>query len=173
MKEQSFVKVLGKAVVCMVVVALAGYFLFNGFGSYSLEREGLEREFRSRAAEAGVKSGGEETLILEEFGGSVNFLMTAEDGERACGTYRRSLFSDKFRETAFYSGRNGVLGADDFSYKVNDGTTMYMLTCHFGEEPSIELSGGVTPVLSYKFVGICVMAMGVFGSRIFFAKKKY
>lgn len=164
--------VVVKAAAVMVIVAILGVFFFDGFGGHPYTRDALEGEFLAKAAELGAESGGEETLVSEEYGNSVTFLLETEDGERACGTYTKSLFSQKYKEYKFYFGVNGVLALDTFAYSVNDGAMMYQLHLQFGEAPSIEPGDEVAPILYYKFAGVCAVAMGVFGSRIFFRKKK-
>lgn len=164
--------VVVKAVAVMAVVAILGVFFFDGIGGHPYKRDALEQEFLAHAKELGAVCNGEETLVTEEYGNSVTFLLETKDGERACGTYTRSLFTDKYKEYKFYFGVNGVLALDTFSYSVSDGAMMYELNLNFGDAPSIVPGDSVAPVLYYKFAGICAVAMGVFGSKIFFQKRR-
>lgn len=164
--------VLVKALAVMVVVAVLGVFFFDGIGRHPYRQEELESEFLAKAAEYGAEYDGTEATLSAEYGNSVTFLLETKDGERACGTYTRSLFSQKYKEYKFYFGVNGVLALDNFTYSVNDGAMMYQLNLKFGENPSIEPGDEVAPILYYKFAGLCAVSMGVFGSRIFFRKKK-
>lgn len=164
--------VVVKMVAVMAAVAILGVFFFDGVGGHPYRREELESQFLTRAAEVGAETAGGETLISEEYGNSVTFLLETEDGERACGTYVQSLFSQKFKEYRFYSGVNGVLALDDFGYSVNDGAMAYEIHLNFGAEPSIQPAEQALPILYLKFVGICVIAMAVFGCRIFLQRKK-
>lgn len=164
--------VVVKAVAVMAIVAIFGVFFFDGFGRHPYKRDALEGEFMAKAAELGAEWHGGQTLLSEEYGNSVTFLLETEDGERACGTYTQSLFSQKYKEYKFYFGVNGVLALDTFSYSVSDGAMMYRLNLHFGDTHSIEPDGTAVPVLYYKFMGVCVMAMGVFGIRIFSQRRK-
>ena len=43
-----------KGIVVMIVVALAGFFLFNGFGRHPYTYDELESVFRAKAAEQNV-----------------------------------------------------------------------------------------------------------------------
>ncbi len=164
--------VVVKAVTIMVVVAVLGVFFFDGIGRQPYKRDELESEFLAKAAELGAEHNSTEATLSEEFGNSVTFLLETEDGERACGTYIRSLFSHKYKEYKYYFGVNGVLALDDFTYSVSDGAMIYQLNLKFGDNPSIEPGDEVAPLLYYKFAGLCAISMGVFGSRIFFRKKK-
>lgn len=164
--------VIVKAAAVMVVVAVLGVFFFDGFSGHPYKRDALESEFLAKAAEYGAEFDGTEPTLTAEYGNSVTFLLETEDGERACGTYTRSLFSQKYKEYKFYFGVNGVLALDDFTYSVNDGAMMYELNLKFGDAPSIEPGDTAAPVLYYKFAGLCAVSMGIFGSRIFFRKKK-
>ena len=164
--------VVVKTLAVTAVVAILGIFFFDGFGGHPYTCDMLEEEFLAKAAGLGAECDGMETLISEEYGNSVTFLLETEEGERACGTYAKSLFSQKYKEYKFYFGANGVLALDTFSYSVNDGAMMYELNLTFGDVPTIEPGDTVAPILYYKFAGICAVAMGVFGSRIFFRKKK-
>ena len=159
-----------KGVVTMILVALAGFIVFNGIGRHPYTYDELESVFRAKAAEQNVLSGGAEQLVFEEYGNSVTFVLQSEDGERACATYGRSPFFNKFKELNFYSGVNGVLALDEMTYTVNDGVISYEATVQFGDEVDIDLSEEVRPVMYTKFMAICILAMGVFGIKIFLNK---
>ena len=47
--EKSGKRIIIKGVIVMVVVALAGFFLFNGFGRHPYTYDELESVFRARA----------------------------------------------------------------------------------------------------------------------------
>ena len=161
-----------KGVVVMVLFALAGFFLLNGFGRHPYGPEELESVFRARAAEQNIVGHGEEELYSQEYGNSITFIMQTEDGERACATYGRSMFFNKYKEIDFYGGATGVLGLDEMTYTVSDGVIAYDVTVHFGDEVGIELSEEVRPIMYIKIMGVCVLAMGFFGLRIFFNSRK-
>lgn len=170
--EKSAKRIVLKGILVMIVVAVAGFFLFNGFGRHPYTYDELEDAFLAKAAEQNVVGHGEEMLVSDTYGNSVTFVLQTEDGERACGTYGRSMFFDKYKEIAFYAGANGVLALDEMTYKVSDGVIAYEATAQFGDEVGIEFSDEVSPIMYMKFMGICVLAMGVFGIRIFVARKK-
>ena len=159
-----------KGVATMIIVALAGFVLFNGIGRHPYTYDELEHVFIEKAAEYNVKANGEEQLVSEEYGNSITFVMQTEDGERACATYGRSPFFNKFKEITFYSGVNGVLALDEMTYTVNDGVIGYEVTAQFGDEVGIDLSDEVRPMMYMKFMAICILAMGVFGIKIFLNK---
>ena len=159
-----------KGVATMIIVALAGFVLFNGIGRHPYTYDELEHVFIEKAAEYNVKANGEEQLVSEEYGNSITFVMQTEDGERAVATYGRSPFFNKFKELNFYSGVNGVLALDEMTYTVNDGVIGYEVTAQFGDEVGIDLSDEVRPMMYMKFMAICILAMGVFGIKIFLNK---
>ena len=159
-----------KGVATMIIVALAGFVLFNGIGRHPYTYDELQDVFVAKAAEYNVKANGQEQLVSEEYGNSITFVMQTEDGERACATYGRSPFFNKFKEINFYSGVNGVLALDEMTYTVNDGVIGYEVTAQFGDEVGIELSEEVKPMMYIKFMAICILAMGVFGIKIFLNK---
>ena len=160
-----------KGVLVMIVVALAGFFLFNGFGRHPYTYDELESVFRAKAAEQNVVGRGGEQLVSEEYGNSITFVMQTEDGERACATYGRSMFFDKYKELRFYAGTNGVLALDEMTYDVSDGVIGYEVTAQFGDEIGLDLSDEVRPVMYIKFMAVCVLAMGVFGVKIFLNRR--
>lgn len=159
-----------KGVVTMLIVALAGFFLFNGFGRHPYTYDELETVFIKKAAEYNVKANGKEQIVFEEYGNSITFVMQTEDGERAVATYGRSPFFNKYKEIQFYSGVNGVLALDEMTYTVSDGVIIYDVTAQFGDEVGLDLSDEVKPVMYIKFMAVCILAMGVFGIRIFLSK---
>ena len=159
-----------KGVVTMIIVALAGFLLFNGFGRHPYTYDELESVFKEKAAESNVIANGEEQLVSEEYGNSITFVMQTEDGERAVATYGRSPFFNKFKEIQFYAGVNGVLGLDEMTYTVSDGVIIYDVTAEFGDEVDLELSEEVKPVMYIKFMAVCILAMGVFGIKIFLGR---
>lgn len=156
-----------KGVVTMVVVALAGFILFNGIGRHPYTPDELESVFKAKAAEHNVKANGAEQLVFEEYGNSITFVMQTEDGERAVATYGRSPFFNKYKEIQFYSGANGVLALDEMTYTVNDGVIGYDVTARFGDEVGIDLSDEVKPMMYIKLMAVCILSMGVFGIKIF------
>ena len=160
-----------KGIVVMIVVALAGFFLFNGFDRHPYTYDELESVFRAKAAEQNVVGRGGEQLVSEEYGNSITFVMQTEDGERACATYGRSMFFDKYKELRFYAGTNGVLALDEMTYDVSDGVIGYEVTAQFGDEIGLDLSDEVRPVMYIKFMAVCVLAMGVFGVKIFLNRR--
>ena len=170
--EKSAKRIIIKGIVTMVLVALAGFLLFNGFGRHPYTYDELEGVFRAKAAEQNVISNGEEQLVSAEYGNSITFVMQTEDGERACATYGRSMFFNKFKEIHFYSGVNGVLALNEMTYQVNDGVIGYDATVQFGEEVNIIFSDEVQPVMYMKFMAVCILAMGVFGIKIFLNRRR-
>ena len=160
-----------KGVLVMIVVALAGFLLFNGIGRHPYTYDELESVFRAKAVEQNVEGKGEEQLVFEEYGNSITFVMQTEDGERACATYGRSMFFNKYKELRFYAGAKGVLALDEMTYNVNDGVIGYDVTAQFGDEVGIELSEEVSPVMYMKFMAVCILAMGVFGIKIFLGRR--
>ena len=142
-----------KGIVVMIVVALAGFLLFNGIGRHPYTYDELESVFRAKAAEQNVTGHGGEQLVSEEYGNSITFVMQTEDGERACATYGRSMFFNKYKELRFYA-----IG--------------YEVTALFGDEVGIDLSDEVSPVMYLKFMAVCILAMGVFGMKIFFNRRR-
>ena len=161
-----------KGIVMMIVVALAGFLLFNGIGRHPYTYDELESVFRAKAAEQNVTGHGGEQLVSEEYGNSITFVMQTEDGERACATYGRSMFFNKYKELRFYAGANGVLALDEMTYNVSDGAIGYEVTALFGDEVGIDLSDEVSPVMYLKFMAVCILAMGVFGMKIFFNRRR-
>ncbi|MGN0135250.1 hypothetical protein [Anaerotignum sp.] len=172
--EKSAKRIIIKGAAVMVIVALAGFFLFNGFSRHPYTVDELEGVFRAKAAEQQILSAPDEqvTLVSKEYGNSITFAMQTKEGERACATYGRSVFFDKYKELDFYSGVNGVLALDDITYTVSDGAVAYEATVHFGEEVDISFGDEVRPILYIKFMAVCLAAMGIFGCRIFMAGRK-
>ena len=172
--EKSAKWIIFKGLAVMVIVALAGFLLFNGIGRHPYTAGELEGVFRERAVEQGVLSSPEEkvTMVSQEYGNSITFVMQTEDGERACATYGRSMFFDKYKELKYYAGANGVLALDEMSYMVSDGAIAYETTVHFGDNVDISFSDEVKPIMYLKFMAVCLAAMGIFGCRIFMAGRK-
>lgn len=170
--EKSARYIIIKGILVMVFFALAGFFLLNGFGKHPYAPEELESVFRERAAEQNIIGNGEEKFAYAEYGNSITFVMQTEDGERACATYGRSMFVNKYKEITFYSGASGVLALDEMTYAVSDGVIAYDVTVHFGEEVSIALGEEVRPIMYIKIMAVCLIAMGFFGLRIFRSGKK-
>ena len=160
-----------KGVVTMILVALAGFVLFNGIGRHPYTYDELESVFKATAAEQNVIANGNEQLISEEYGNSITFVMQTEDGERACATYGRSPFFAKYKEIKFYAGVNGVLALDEMTYAVSDGAIGYDVTVGFGEEVSLDLSDEVQPVMYTKLLAVCILSMGVFGIKMFLDRR--
>ena len=100
--EPNAKKAVLKGVLTMVVVALAGFLLFNGIGRHPYTPDELESVFRKEAAARSVSGEGE--VLSETYGNSMTFAMQTADGKRACATYGRSMFFDKYKELAFYTG---------------------------------------------------------------------
>ena len=169
--EKSAKFIIIKGIVVMVVLAVAGFFLFNGFGRHPYTYDELESTFRAKAAEQNEVGNGKEQLVYEGYGNSITFVLQTEDGERACATYGRSMFFDKYKEIKFYAGANGVLALDEMTYTVNDGVIGYDVTARFGDEVSIDLSDEVRPMMYIKFMAVCLMAMGIFGVKIFLGRR--
>lgn len=167
--EKSAKFIIIKGIVVMILVALAGFFLFNGFGRHPYTYDELESVFRAKAAEQNVVGEGE--VVSAEYGNSITFVLQTEAGERACATYGRSMFFDKYKEIKFYAGANGVLALDEMTYTVSDGVIAYDVTAQFGEEVTIDLSDEVKPMMYIKFMGVCLIAMGVFGVKIFLGRR--
>ena len=159
-----------KGILTMIVVALAGFVLFNGIGRHPYTYDELKSVFIEKATEHNVKANGKEQLVFEEYGNSITFVMQTEDGERAVATYGRSPFFNKYKELEFYSGVNGVLALDEMTYTVSDGVIIYDVTAQFGDEVGLELSEDVKPVMYIKFMAVCILCMGVFGIKIFIDK---
>ena len=172
--EKTAKQIILKGVMVMVVVALAGFFLFNGFGRHPYTAEELEGVFRQEAAEQKIIASPEEevTLVSKAYGNSITFVMQTAEGERACATFGRSMFFDKYKELAYYSGVNGVLALDEMTYGVSDGVIAYQATVHFGDTVDVTFSDEVKPVMYLKFMVVCLAAMGIFGCRIFLAKRR-
>ena len=106
--EKSAKFIIIKGIVVMVVLAVAGFFLFNGFGRHPYTYDELESAFRAKAAERNVVGHGKEQLVYEEYGNSITFVLQTEDGEKACATYGRSMFFDKYKEIKYW--KNWDLG---------------------------------------------------------------
>ncbi len=159
-------EMIGKVVIGFLVFVVFGYFLLNGFGRFPYEKGELEQRFLERARGVQVLGEEEYTLITEEYGNSITFLLKTENGERACGTYVRNMFWEKYQENQFFSGKNGVLYQDEYSYRVNDHALIYDINFSFGEEPKIIPQEEVVPIMYYKYLGVCIVAMGFFGGRL-------
>lgn len=172
--EKSAKWIIFKGLAVMVIVALAGFFLFNGFGRHPYTAYELEDVFRAKAVEQNIIAAPDEkvTMVSAEYGNSITFVMQTEDGERACATYGRSMFFDKYKELKFYAGANGVLALDEMTYMVSDGAIAYETTVHFGDDVDISFSDEVRPIMYIKFMAVCLAAMGIFGYRIFMAGRK-
>ncbi len=172
--EKSAKWIIFKGVAVMVIVALAGFLLFNGLGRHPYTADELENVFRARAMEQDIISVPDEkvTIASEEYGNSITFVMQTENGERACATYARSMFFDKYKELKFFGGVNGVLALDEMTYAVSDGVIAYEATVHFGDDVGISFSDEVRPIMYLKFMVVCLAAMGIFGCRIFMAGRK-
>lgn len=172
--EKSAKWIFLKGAVVMVIVALAGFLLFNGFGRHPYTADELEGVFRAKAMEQNIISAADEKVSMAsaEYGNSVTFVMQTEDGERACATYGRSMFFNKYKELVFYAGVNGVLALDEMTYTVSDGVIAYEATVHFDHGVDISFSDEVKPVMYLKFMVVCLAAMGIFGCRIFMAGRK-
>ena len=74
-------KAVLKGVLTMVVVALAGFLLFNGIGRHPYQPDELEGVFRKEAAARSVSGEGE--VISETYGNSITFCHA--DGRRQAG----------------------------------------------------------------------------------------
>lgn len=170
--EKSAKYIILKGVAVMLFVAIAGFFLFNGFSRYPYEKAELEDAFRARAEEVGIEGHGAEELISAEYANSVTFLMRTEDGERVCASYACSMFSGKYKEINFYSGVNGVLALDEMTYTISDGAMSYDVTISFGEQLSITPSDTAMPILYVKLILICVVLMIFFGAKMFLNGRK-
>ena len=75
-------KAVLKGVLTMVVVALAGFLLFNGIGRHPYQPDELEGVFRKEAAARSVSGEGE--VISETYGNSITFSRDISDYETAC-----------------------------------------------------------------------------------------
>lgn len=182
--EPNAKKAVLKGVLTMVVVALAGFLLFNGIGRHPYTPDELESVFRKEAAARSVSGEGE--VLSESYGNSMTFAMQTADGKRACATYGRSMFFDKYKELAFYTGTqekqsaenvvyaegNDTFTGDSITYSVNDGVIAYQATVSFGNEVGIQFSDEVKPMMYLKFMVICLAAMGIFGVRIFLGRRQ-
>ena len=171
-------KAVLKGVLTMVVVALAGFLLFNGIGRHPYQPDELEGVFRKEAAARSVSGEGE---VISE-----TFAMQTADGKRACATYGRSMFFDKYKELEFYTGvqgeepaenivyaeRNDTITGDSITYSVNDGAIAYQATVRFGNDIGIQFSDEVRPMMYLKFMVVCLAAMGIFGVRIFLGRRQ-
>lgn len=113
-------KAVLKGVLTMVVVALAGFLLFNGIGRHPYQPDELEGVFRKEAAARSVSGEGE--VISETYGNSITFAMQTADGKRACATYGRSMFFDKYKELEFYTGVQGEEPAENIVYAERNDT---------------------------------------------------
>ena len=71
-------KAVLKGVLTMVVVALAGFLLFNGIGRHPYQPDELEGVFRKEAAARSVSGEGE--VISETYGNSITFAMQTANG---------------------------------------------------------------------------------------------
>lgn len=177
-------KAVLKGVLTMVVVALAGFLLFNGIGRHPYQPDELEGVFRKEAAARSVSGEGE--VISETYGNSITFAMQTADGKRVCATYGRSMFFDKYKELEFYTGvqgeepaenivyaeRKDTITGDSITYSVNDGAIAYQATVRFGNDIGIQFSDEVRPMMYLKFMVICLAAMGIFGVRIFLGRRQ-
>ena len=177
-------KAVLKGVLTMVVVALAGFLLFNGIGRHPYQPDELEGVFRKEAAARSVSGEGE--VISETYGNSITFAMQTADGKRACATYGRSMFFDKYKELEFYTcvqgeepaenivyaERNDTITGDSITYSVNDGAIAYQATVRFGNDIGIQFSDEVRPMMYLKFMVVCLAAMGIFGVRIFLGRRQ-
>lgn len=181
--DTSAKKAVLKGILTMVIVALAGFLLFNGIGRHPYQPDELEGVFRKEAAERSILDG---EVISDTYGNSITFAMQTADGKKACATYGRSMFFDKYKELAFFSGEknaasaenvvyaegnNTILG-DSITYSVNDGVIAYQTTVTFGNEIGIQFSDDVKPMMYLKFMVVCLAAMGIFGVRIFLSKRQ-
>lgn len=164
-------KMIAKVAIGFVVFVVCGYFLLNGLGGFPYAKTELEQQFLDRARGVQVLGDEEYELLSEEYANSVTFLLETERGERACGTYVKNVFLDKYQEAKFYSGINGVLFQDEYSYRVNDHVMIYDMNLSFGDEPRIVPQENVTPIMYFKYLGVCIVAMGFFGGRILANRK--
>ncbi len=184
--DTSAKKAVLKGVLTMVVVALAGFLLFNGIGRHPYAPNELEDAFRKEAAVRKVANTGEETIVSESYGNSITLAMQTADGKRACATYGRSMFFDKYKELDFFTGAqeeqpaenvvyaegNDTIKGDSVTYSVNDGVIAYQTTVTFGNEIGIQFSDDVKPMMYLKFMVVCLAAMGIFGVRIFLGRRQ-
>ena len=164
-------KMIAKVIIGFIVFVVFGYFLLNGVGRFPFVKSELEQQFLERARSVQALDDEEYELVCEEYANSVTFLLKTESGERACGTYVRNLFLEKYQEAEFFSGKNGVLYEDEYTYRVNDHMMIYNMNFFFGEEPQIVPQEEVVPIMYYKYLGVCIVAMGFFGGRIFANRK--
>lgn len=162
-------KMIVKTVAGFIIFLVIGYFLLNGFGGYPYKQEELEETFLTRVKNMQALTEEEEPYELVQLvhNNSVSFLLQTEAGERACATYVRNVFLEKYKEASFYSGKTGVLYQDTFSYRVNDNIMTFDLTFTFGDAPAIVPGENGAPIMYYKYLGVCIAAMGFFGARIF------
>ena len=168
-------KAVLKGVLTMVVVALAGFLLFNGIGRHPYQPDELEGVFRKEAAARSVSGEGE--VISETYGNSITFAMQTADGKRACATYGRSMFFDKYKELEFYTGvqgeepaenivyaeRNDTITGDSITYSVNDGAIAYQATVRFGNDIGIQFSDEVRPMMYLMWIAVCLAAQSLGG----------
>ncbi|WP_352400471.1 hypothetical protein [Anaerotignum sp.] len=169
--DSQWKKMIAKVVVGFVVFVMFGYVLFNGLGRFPYDKGELEQQFLDRAKEVLLLGDEEYTLVSKEYANSVTFLLKTESDERACGTYVRNMFWQKYQESHFYSGKNGVLYQDTYSYRVNDHMLIYDMNFTFTDEPKIIPPKEVVPIMYYKYLGVCIVAMGFFGGRILANRK--
>lgn len=161
-----------KTVGVFALLVILGYFFFNGFGGYPFTRGELEENFLAQARTVKVLGDEEFQVIEKEHANAVSFSLETKSGERACITYVRDLFVDKYKVGRFYSGRVGVLSVNEFTYRVNDNAMMYNVTFLFGETLDILPGETMSPIMYYKCFGACVVAMGFFSGHIFSKRKK-
>lgn len=145
------------------MVVFASLFFLNGLAFHPILEQDLENKFLQTVEENGLKKG--KVILQEVHGNSCTFLFQNKQGEKACGTYAKSLYGRKWKEVKFFTSKMGVLDLGEITYEVNDKLTVYSTHCKFGDEPKVVFGKDKMPVLSIKTFGLCVVLMAGFAGR--------
>ncbi len=145
----------------------------NGMTFHEIPENDLDKVFLEKVKENGLEAG--KILLNEVHGNSCTFLFENDKGERACGTYSKSLYGRRWKEEKFFTSKMGILESgetSDISYDVNDKLTVYEVTCQFGDEPKVTFGKDKTLVLSVKTFGVCVVLMAGFAGRMIATRRR-
>lgn len=143
----------------VLLVGLFILFTFNGMAMHPIKEAVLSQTFLDKVHESGLQNG--EVVKQESHENSTTFLFKNEQGELACATYSKSIYSNKWKEEKYYTSKMSVFNNGEVSYEVNDKLTTYQVTCIITDEPEILFGERISMVLSVKTFGMGVILLAI------------
>lgn len=147
-----------------ILIGVFILFFLNGMATYPVDEADLEKTFLERVAGNNIESGEIVKSGIHE--NSITFLFKNANGEIACASYSKSLYSADWREEKFYTSNMSVFNNNELTYEINDKRFVYGITCKIGDNPTIEYGENVSVVLAVKTFGICLIFMAAFLGRL-------